>query len=74
MVNVNTHVTSSMELPFGECTLFFINLARGFEPVGEEKLECGSCSGCLLSPELLGDVRVPVEGSSPFVSGVFSRL
>lgn len=32
MVNVNTQVSSSMELPFGEYTsLVFINLARWFQ-------------------------------------------
>ena len=30
MVNVNTHVRSSMELPFGECTLFLSTWLGGF--------------------------------------------
>lgn len=42
MVNVNTQVRSSMELPFGEYTLFSVLMS------GERKVECGSCSQLFL--------------------------
>lgn len=59
MVNVNTQVSSSMEAPFGEYTLFvFIISSRWFQ--WKKRLSvaaafsfslCGLCSGCL-PPEL----------------------
>lgn len=82
MVNVNTQVSSSMELPFGEYTLFCFII----NPVVsvEKRLSVAAVCFFLLfrlfvrqpfgSRAPLDHNRFRVEMSSPFVSAFFTRL
>lgn len=78
MVNVNTQVSSSMELPFGEYTLpfVFINRAVSLEKRLRVAAACFFLSlSVIRALELLLDHnRFRVEISSPFVSAFFTRL
>lgn len=69
MVNVNTQVSSSMELPFGEYTCFFILMIgeKNRQPLGSSAFwVAGAVAAAALNHQRLAE-------QTPFVSAPFTR-